>query len=392
MGKGEPKYLNTNDTPIFHKSAHLYAIERAKAAITATGDAVVVEGYTDVIALHEAGITNAIATLGTALTKQHVKLLGRFAKRIVYLFDGDEAGMRAADRASEFIDASVTPEAGGGRVQLVVAVLPDGLDPADLVAQRGSEALTGVIAGAAPLLQFAIDRRLARWDLDRPEERARALKDAAAVLTPVKDSLLADDYANYIADRLFADFATVRRAINETRPAPAVRDADEGEGAAAPSATGLSAAVDPRTKVERQLLALYIQAPSLRGEARELLTAGLLSDANHRALAEVVAEAGPSVSPASLVGALDAAVPGAAEAFSAMTVSFEGADDAKDLAAGLTLRLKELELERRIAVGKARLKRPAEFKDKAEEAELFKEIAELQRALDTMRRSAGDDR
>ena len=109
---GEPKYLNTNDTPVFKKSANLYAIDVAKGPITATGTAVVVEGYTDVIALHEAGMTNAVATLGTALTKQHVKLLGRFARRIVYLFDGDEAGMRAADRATEFIDSDVTPEAG----------------------------------------------------------------------------------------------------------------------------------------------------------------------------------------------------------------------------------------------------------------------------------------
>ena len=99
MGDGEPKYLNTQDTPIFHKSANLYAIDRAKATITSTGTAVVVEGYTDVIALHEAGITNAVATLGTALTREHVRLLARFAKRVVYLFDGDEAGLRAADRA-----------------------------------------------------------------------------------------------------------------------------------------------------------------------------------------------------------------------------------------------------------------------------------------------------
>jgi DNA primase len=104
IGEGQPKYLNSSDTPIFHKSANMYAIDRAKSAIVATGTAVVVEGYTDVIALHEAGITNTVATLGTALTAQHLKVLGRFAKRIVYLFDGDEAGMRAADRAAEFLD------------------------------------------------------------------------------------------------------------------------------------------------------------------------------------------------------------------------------------------------------------------------------------------------
>ena len=132
IGAGEPKYLNTQDTPAFHKSANLYAIDRAKASITSTGTAVVVEGYTDVIALHEAGLTNAVATLGTALTREHVRLLSRFAKRVVYLFDGDAAGLRAADRASEFIDSSITPEAGRDRVELHVAVLPDGPGPGRL--------------------------------------------------------------------------------------------------------------------------------------------------------------------------------------------------------------------------------------------------------------------
>ena len=157
--------------------------------------------------------------MGTALTREHVRLLSRFAKRVVYLFDGDAAGLRAADRASEFIDTSITPEAGRDRVELHVAVLPESLDPADFVAERGVDALRATIADATPLLRFSIDRRLARWDLDRPEERTRALKDAAEVLAPVKDSLLADDYATYIADRLFADFATVRRAIAEAKPA-----------------------------------------------------------------------------------------------------------------------------------------------------------------------------
>ena len=146
----EPKYLNTQDTPIFHKSANMYAIDRAKASITSTGTAIVVEGYTDVIALHEAGLTNAVATLGTALTREHVRLLSRFAKRVVYLFDGDAAGLRAADRASEFIDKSATPEAGRDRVELEVAMIPDGLDPADYVGKHGADGLNALVDKRGP--------------------------------------------------------------------------------------------------------------------------------------------------------------------------------------------------------------------------------------------------
>ena len=133
VGKGEPKYLNSQETPLFHKSQVLYGMDKAKAAMASTGIAVVVEGYTDVIALHEAGVRNAVATLGTALTMRHIRLLSRHAQhRIVYLFDGDEAGQRAADRALAFIDDSMTPEAGKSRIELAAVTLPDNLDPADL--------------------------------------------------------------------------------------------------------------------------------------------------------------------------------------------------------------------------------------------------------------------
>ncbi|HEX9094389.1 MAG TPA: DNA primase, partial [Coriobacteriia bacterium] len=185
VGTGEPKYLNSSDTPVFHKSANLYAINVAKGDIVKTGTAVVVEGYTDVIALHEAGIRNAVATLGTALTARHLKLLGRFAKKIVYLFDGDEAGLRAADRAAEFLDSSSTPEAGSARMDLAVAVIPDGKDPADYVAEHGAQGMSAVIDSAQPLLRFVVDRRLEAHDLGTPEGRSQALTAAAGALVAV---------------------------------------------------------------------------------------------------------------------------------------------------------------------------------------------------------------
>ena len=203
IASGEPKYLNSQETPIFHKSEVLYGLDQAKGAITATGTAIVVEGYTDVIALHAAGVENAVATLGTALTRQHIREISRFAsKRIVYLFDGDAAGQRAADRALQFIDYSMTPESGKMRVELLAVVLPDNLDPADFVAQRGADQLREQVAAARPLLQFGIDRRLSTHGLDTPEGRSAAFVDALAVLAPIKDSLIAKEYAVQIAGRV----------------------------------------------------------------------------------------------------------------------------------------------------------------------------------------------
>ncbi len=203
VGQGEPKYLNSQETPLFRKSTVLYGLDRAKAAMTSTGTALVVEGYTDVIALHEAGMTNAVATLGTALTKQHIRILSRHAgSKIVYLFDGDEAGQRAADRALGFIGDTLTPEAGRKRIELCACTLPDDLDPADFVAQRGIDALREQLDAAPPLISYGIDRRIGRFDTSSAEGRAAAFEEAIAVLAPIKDSLLAKEYAVQIAGRL----------------------------------------------------------------------------------------------------------------------------------------------------------------------------------------------
>lgn len=383
LGQGEPKYLNTQDTLVFHKSANLYGIDLAKATITTSTVAIVVEGYTDVIALHSAGITNAVATLGTALTREHVQLLGRFAKRVVYLFDGDEAGLRAADRAAEFVDASVTPEAGRDRVSLDVAVVPAGLDPADFVSQHGKERLDEVIAAGIPLLRFAIDRRLARWDLDRPEERSRALKEAAAVLAPVKGSLLTDDYAAYIAGRLFADVSTVKRAIVTARvPARPAERAEAGGQAQ------MSEPDTPQVRTERDLLDLLLRTERLRCRACFLLTENLLTDARFIAIAQVICESGAGLTSEALSSLLEARHPGSAVALAAATLGDVDDSDAEAVEHDLERKLKEFDLERRIADGRARLRDPDSFGTPAEYDELFGEVSALQQELDRHRREA----
>jgi DNA primase len=227
IGQGEPKYINSSDTPLFHKRETLYALHEAKSAITSGGVAIVTEGYTDVIAMHTAGFTNTVATLGTALTIQHIRLLNRFAKRLIYLFDGDKAGQRAAVRASELITKDITPEAGKFQVELAVALLPDNRDPAELLSVQGEAAMRTVLEGAQPLLRFAIRHALAGAPLDSPERRAAALSRALAVLVPIRGSILA---TGYIQDELvreigmdFADVMALFMSLPEPhtyRPAP----------------------------------------------------------------------------------------------------------------------------------------------------------------------------
>ncbi len=278
VGSGEPKYLNTQETPLFHKGRVLFALDKAKAAMTATGVAVVCEGYTDVIAMHERGITNAVATLGTALTRQHIRVLSRHARnRIVYLFDGDAAGQRAADRALQFIDSSMTPEAGHARIELAAVTLPDNLDPAEFLEGHGADELKALIDGAKPLLEYGIERRLAAWDLTRAEGRAAALADALSVLAPIKDSLLAKDYARQIASRcrareedVMAQLAALRppRTFDEETPAAAGGAQEAGgeavpAGAPAPARRPLPPEEVNRRKLERQLVVLAAARPDM---------------------------------------------------------------------------------------------------------------------------------
>jgi DNA primase len=388
IGSGEPKYLNSQDTPVFHKSANLFGIDRAKALITSSGEAVVVEGYTDVISLHSAGTANAVATLGTALTREHVRMLGRFAKKVVYLFDGDAAGLRAADRAAEFIDYTNTIEAGRSRVALHAAVIPDGMDPADYLSQRGVDGLQAIVAEAPSLMRFSIDRRLDRWNLDVPEEREGALGDAVELLVPIEKSETAKEYVAYIAGRLFTSPSIVAARLSTAAAKPRVRGEAEESSAVQKAAGGLS--LSREAQVERDLLDLLVRMPRLRGRARFLLSQNILTDPIHRAMAEVIADAEPTVSAEALVSRLASEVPGSAEVLSGATLGEVAEEDAEAAERDMARKLKEFDLERRIAAGKVRLRQPGSLKDQAEYDDVFKSVSALQKELDEYRRGVRD--
>ncbi|MHB1017363.1 MAG: DNA primase [Coriobacteriia bacterium] len=384
VGSGEPKYLNSQETPIFSKSGTLYALDRSRNEIVTHGTAVVVEGYTDVIALHEAGIRTAVATLGTALTERHVKLLGRFGTRVVYLFDGDEAGQRAALRAAEFLDWGITPEAGSSRVNLDVAIIPGGMDPADLVGRDGADAVRAIIECAEPLLRFAIDRHLDEHDLSRPEGRSAALASAAAVLAPVRGSLLAQDYIMHIAGRLGTDYATVERSVPQPRPRQGgAKESSRPE----PPPVRLGSAEE---RAERELVRLAALAPSVRAEARELLAGGAVGGERARTLLAVICDAGDAVGDDLYVRVADADRE-AATVLSGWLVDATGADQIDYAFREVAVRVKEFALGRLIT----RMKGELQALDPATDAEsydrLFGEIAELQRQRADIRRSSGTD-
>ena len=187
-----PKYLNSPETPVYRKAEVLYNLQRAKASATRSGEVFLVEGYTDVIAMVRAGVTNTVATCGTALGEGHFRLASRFAQRMVLAFDSDDAGARAAERAFEFVERFP--------VQPVVLILPEGLDPADFVDQHGGEALRGLAAGAVPLVEYMVRRTVGRHDLSTIEGQSAAVAAAVPLLERLGDPVRQSEYAHLLAE------------------------------------------------------------------------------------------------------------------------------------------------------------------------------------------------
>lgn len=386
VGQGEPKYLNSGETPIFHKSEVLYGLDKAKVAMASTGDAIIVEGYTDVIALHEAGFSNAVATLGTALTRQHIRLLAHHAKsRIVYLFDGDEAGQRAADRALSFIDDSITPEAGRAKIDLCAVTLPDNLDPADFLAKYGKEVFGEVLEQAVPLIRFGIDRRLARFNLSTPEGKSRAIVEALSILAPIKDSLLAKDYAVYIAGKVHAREQDILDKLAALKPSVVPEQQSRNHVQPAKPRVVLTSAEKNRLKTEREFLSLCAQNPAMTPDFYDALAGTLWHEKVHAYLAEVIMDI-ISVNPSiTVVELLDAAALRHQYARKVLTSSvIEGHGSAYDSLRYLADELRIGDLEAAIAEMRDELK----MLDNSlveERTMLFQSIIALQNDLNALR-------
>ena len=207
-----PKYLNTSETPIYKKSQVLYGLDRAKKEIATKRQVVVVEGYTDVMAAHLAGVTTAVATCGTAFGDDHIKILRNllmdddsFRGEVIFTFDGDAAGQKAALRAYEDDQKFVT--------QTFVAVEPNGLDPCELRQEHGDAALRDLIASRIPLFQFAIRTELKKHDLQTAEGRVNALAATAPMVANIKNKVLRPEYIKQLAGWLGMDIEPVASAV-----------------------------------------------------------------------------------------------------------------------------------------------------------------------------------
>jgi DNA primase len=263
-----PKYLNTSETPIYKKSQVLYGLDVAKKEIAKKRQAVIVEGYTDVMAAHLAGITTAVATCGTAFGADHIRILRRllmdddsFRGEVIFTFDGDAAGQKAALRAFGEDQKFVT--------QTFVAVEPDGLDPCELRQEKGDLALRDLIARRVPLFEFAIRAELKHHKLDTAEGRINALNAAAPLVAQIRDKSLRPEYTRLLAGWLGVEVEIVSSAVAQGAKNRPVATSSENSQPLADN----SWRPDPneaRLILEREVLKTRIQELSLFGEANIL--------------------------------------------------------------------------------------------------------------------------
>lgn len=398
--KIEAKYLNTPETPIYKKSQVLYGIDLARRDMARASQAVVVEGYTDVMACHLSGVPTAVATCGTAFGDEHARVLRRFLHdheefrgEVIFTFDGDAAGQKAALRAFEGDQNFVS--------QTYVAVEPSGLDPCDLRIQQGDAAVRELVARRVPLYRFVLSNVVGKYDLDRADGRVDAVREAARLVSSIRDKSKVDAFARELAGMVGVDVeqarAEVRRAAS--RPQQGRPDQRQQVRAAEPAPAAprqqLPDLRDPRFQLERDVLKLVIQHPAVVGRATSDVGANDFTHPTYRAVWELVAATGGPVAGMSDPGwatrvrdaAQDPAVSSAISALGVEPLRTAKEPDATYVAAHV-YRLLELTAMRRIADLKSKLQRTNPVEQAGDYNRMFGELVALEQHRRNLRELA----
>lgn len=367
-----PKYLNSPETPIYRKGELLYNLNRAKGEVTKAGRAFVVEGYTDVIALHQAGIPLAVATCGTALGEGHFRVLSRFSRTAVLCFDADEAGARAAERAHGLFERFA--------LDVSVLILPEGQDPADFVTREGAEAFDRLADGADPLVDYMLQRAVRGEALDTPEGKARAVRAALPIVVGLTDPVLRGQYAGRLADLVGVSPTDIGLEL----------DGADGPGRQGPSPreeTGRTVEVrTPAKEVEKEALKVLAQVPDIGSRHADHISEEHFTTERYRKAWALLEEAPGD--PAALADRAGAR--GQAELIAELTLEPLKGEPTAAYAERLFARLEELRLRREVDTMKKRLEALNPVKEPDTFDELFKRLADVTGRWRDARTRAGE--
>ncbi|WP_175934650.1 DNA primase [Corynebacterium sp. Marseille-P4321] len=390
------KYMNTQDTMLYHKSKVLFGIDKAKKHIAEGHQTVVVEGYTDVMAMHAAGVKTAVATCGTAFGKEHMSLIRRlmlddnfFRGELIYTFDGDEAGQKAAMRAFK-----TDSEFGA---QSFVAVAPEGMDPCDLRLARGDAAVRDLVASRVPVYEFVIEALLQDYSLDTAEGRVQALKRTVPVVASIPDKVLQQEYARRLAgwigwpnpDEVLEQVrAEAKKPKQEKRVARSIREADPAAGGNAGRQQAMLVAPNPHDPVlwpQREALKIALQHPAKAGNYFDGINPDGFTNDAYRQVREAITEAGGAAAapePATWLAAVAGEMRDVAgrNFVSELAVEPIHADDLDVYADSVLSRLQETRVGDQIAQLKAQLQRMRPSDDEEAYNALFSDLVALEQA------------
>ncbi len=360
----QPKYLNTSETPVFSKSRVMYGLNKAKSSIARGSDAVVVEGYTDVIALQEAGVEEAVATNGVALGETHFEQLKKFGQRAILMLDADAAGQGATERSFDSHHRL--------GIEVLVATLPPGRDPADVVATDGAEGIRKIVEQAQPLLEFKIEQLLQKVLLDTPEARSRAIREVAQVLGWHPDPIARHEYVYMAAQRIGVDPEAVERALAEGR----VSSVASGDA----SGRDQDRRLPGHVKVEREALQLLLTRAREIERWTEMVSESDFTSPARRELFRATSALHASASSQPLASMADDLSPDALSLLTELAVGVDGSDE-DDLARRceeIFVRIRVFSLERDIKKRRDTLGEINPVIDPARHDELFTDLVKLE--------------
>ena len=355
-----PKYLNSAESPIYKKGQVLYALNWAKGTVVKAQRALIVEGYTDVIALHLAGLTEAIATCGTALGIDHLRTLQRFAQEVILSLDADEAGGKAAERTYD----QMIGDAQALGLSLKVVLMPRGSDPADSVASLGAEGFRGLVDQAIPLLEFVLRREAQRYTVGDPEVRARALTAGLRILAKTEAEVVRMEYARRLSDWIKVDANVIFVELEKV-----MRTGTTSRATTEPVLRRSSAQV----RLEKEAIKIALQHPVLVKVHLEECGPGYFSVPAHRTLWTAIAD-GTDLD--TFVSTLDE---DARRAHTELSVQPPEGEVNERLAAEVFMRLKTFVISRQIDELKPRLQSLNPTSDPEGYAAMFAQLMDLER-------------
>jgi DNA primase len=393
--RNEAKYLNTAETPLYRKSQVLFGLDLAKREIARRHQVVVVEGYTDVMAMHLSGVPTAVASCGTAFGTEHISVLRRLLMdddalrgEVIFTFDGDEAGQKAALKAFD--------DEQRFAAQTFIAIAPDGMDPCELRQAKGDAAVRDLVARRQPLFTFAVRTLLAEHDLETAEGRVAALRRTVPLVARIKNVALRDEYARQLAGWVgWDDIAAVRQRVRETAgEEPRRRGGRPRSTSSAENGTELPPRDDVRLQAQREVLKAVLQEPAMTGPVYDTLPAEAFTHPSYAQLHAAVLAAGGTAAGMSGPEWIDAVAAHYPQRSLLTELAVEtlrakaGAEDDARYIGSLLARLQATVVGQQVAEIKSRLQRMSPLDDADSYHRLFGDLVALEQYYRALRDQA----